>query len=334
MRLALATTLGVALALLGTAALAARNSSGTFTLSPSSPFITGTPIASATMNTRFSDLGTEITDSLSRSGKGPMLSALALYSGGSATVPELSWGDDSNSGLYLVANDDVALSIGGVKRCEWTGSTFNCSTLDATFGDLDATGVTTLADVTGDDATFDTVTSGTLAVFHAATFADPVTVGTPTASMHATTKAYVETNFATVTKMDADFASSTTGWKTITGLTSPSYAAGARVSFSCAIIYNNASGDLAFGVTGPASPTSVIGTVVYRAPAAVDMVMNSIGAAYDDGVSVSAFAGATTLALVHGAVKLNANGGTLSARVNPATTGILTVYAGSSCTWN
>jgi hypothetical protein len=212
----LAITLGVALALVGTTALAARNSSGTYSLEPAAPFVTNTPISSSTMNTRFSSIATALTDSLSRGGSGPMLSALSLYSGGSATVPELSWADDSNSGLYLISNDNLGLSIGGTKRWDFgtagtsltgtfdvSGATSLASTLTtrgaAVFSSTVAvTGATALTGaLTGGAATFDSVTAGTLTVAHAATFTDPVTVGTPTAAMHAATKAYVDAAFTT-----------------------------------------------------------------------------------------------------------------------------------------
>lgn len=160
MKRLLAITLGVALALVGTVALAARDSSGTYSLSPTSPFISGTPISSSTMNTRFSDLATEITDSLSRSGKGPMLAPIKLYSGGSATVPELVWNDDANSGFYLIGSDNLGLSLGGTKRWDFAtaGSTLT--------GNLSVSGTSTL---TGDttvggtlDVTGNTTVTGTL----------------------------------------------------------------------------------------------------------------------------------------------------------------------------
>jgi hypothetical protein len=62
-----------------------RDSSGTYTASPSSPFVTGTPIAATVANTRASDVATEITDSLSRSGKGGMLAPL-VFTGIAATI--------------------------------------------------------------------------------------------------------------------------------------------------------------------------------------------------------------------------------------------------------
>src|SRR5437016_302325 len=53
---------------------ASRNASGTY--SKPYTFTTGTTINSSNVNSQFSDLETEMTDSLSRSGKGGMLTAL------------------------------------------------------------------------------------------------------------------------------------------------------------------------------------------------------------------------------------------------------------------
>jgi hypothetical protein len=155
-------------------------------------------------------------------------SVLALYNGGSASAPELTWADDTNTGLYRINEDNVGLSLGGTKRWDYAaaGSTLTgtltvsgATTLSSTLAVAGATtlsstlavaGATTLTGaLTGGAATFDSVTAGTLTVAHAATFdsvtagtltvahaatfADPVTVGTATGSQHAATKAYVDT---------------------------------------------------------------------------------------------------------------------------------------------
>jgi hypothetical protein len=103
------------------------------------------------MNTRFSDVASELTDSLSRSGKGPMLSALKLYSGGSASVPELSWNDDVDTGLYLIGDANVGLSIAGTKRWDFAaaGSTLT--------GTLAVSGGVSTDTVTANTATSATV---------------------------------------------------------------------------------------------------------------------------------------------------------------------------------
>jgi hypothetical protein len=89
-----------------------RDSSGTYTASPSSPFVTGTPIAASTANTRASDVATEITDSLSRSGKGGMTAPLK-FTGITATV---QGGAADGATAVGVAVDTVnALSNAGAK---------------------------------------------------------------------------------------------------------------------------------------------------------------------------------------------------------------------------
>lgn len=89
-----------------------RNTSGTFTLPSGNPVVTGTPISSVTHNATMADIAAEITDSLSRSGKGAMLSALKLVSG-SAAAPGLTFDGDTNVGLYRPAANEMAIVVGG-----------------------------------------------------------------------------------------------------------------------------------------------------------------------------------------------------------------------------
>src|SRR3954470_14891288 len=60
-------------------ALASRNSSGTYTI-PNS-FSAGSVISSSAVNANFSDIGTELTSSLDRAGRGAMTAQLQLASG-------------------------------------------------------------------------------------------------------------------------------------------------------------------------------------------------------------------------------------------------------------
>lgn len=101
-------------------ALAARNSTGTMSLySPGNPVTSGTPVSSSWANNTLNDIATEISDSLSRSGKGPMLATLSLYSGTVGT-PGLNFSSDTGSGLYRIGSNNIGLSINGTKRQEWT----------------------------------------------------------------------------------------------------------------------------------------------------------------------------------------------------------------------
>jgi hypothetical protein len=100
-----------------------RNSGGTYTRvsnSFSNP-ITGTTISPTDADTFFDDVETEITDSLSRSGKGPMLAPLPLADGTAAT-PGLAFGADTDTGLYRISSNSVGVSVGGTLRATWTAS--------------------------------------------------------------------------------------------------------------------------------------------------------------------------------------------------------------------
>jgi hypothetical protein len=165
MKRLLALTLGVALAGIGTAALATRNSSGTYSL-PQSPFISGTVINSSTMNSQFGDIAQSLTDSLDRNGKGPMLAPLRVQNG-SNTAPSLSFNNDQDTGLYLVGDANPAVTVAGTKRQEWT------STGTAVTGTLSTTGNATVGGTLG--VTGAETVGGTLGVTGATTLAATTT---------------------------------------------------------------------------------------------------------------------------------------------------------------
>ncbi len=87
-----------------------RNSSGTYSLPAGNPVVTGTTISSVWANTTLSDIGTAMTDSLSRSGDGGMLAPLELVAG-AIGAPSLTWGAETTSGLYRAAAGDFRFSI-------------------------------------------------------------------------------------------------------------------------------------------------------------------------------------------------------------------------------
>ena len=90
-----------------------RNSSGTYTLPAGNPVVTGTTISSAWANSTLSDLGTALTDSLSRSGDGAMLAPLEAFAG-TIGAPGLSWGAETTSGFYRAGIGDFRFAIAGV----------------------------------------------------------------------------------------------------------------------------------------------------------------------------------------------------------------------------
>lgn len=77
----------------------ARNSGGTYSLPAGQPVVTGATIDATVFNTLTTDLATEMTDSLDRSGKGAMLAPLQLPNGADV-LPALTFAADSTLGIY------------------------------------------------------------------------------------------------------------------------------------------------------------------------------------------------------------------------------------------
>lgn len=91
-----------------------RNSLGTYTLPAGNPVVTGTTISSVWGNTTMSDIGTALTDSLSRSGQGGMTASLPLADG-LIGAPGLTWGNEPTSGLYRAGAGDFGYSIASTR---------------------------------------------------------------------------------------------------------------------------------------------------------------------------------------------------------------------------
>lgn len=117
----------------------ARDSSGTHTLPAGNPVVSGTAISSTTANNTLSDISAEITDSLSRSGKGPMTAALELANG-TVGAPALSFDSDPDCGLYWIGANNVGVAVGGAKVVDVAAAGVGVT------GTLAASGVTSLAD--------------------------------------------------------------------------------------------------------------------------------------------------------------------------------------------
>jgi hypothetical protein len=100
---------------------ASRNSSGTHSLPSGNPVVSGTTISSTMFNNTMSDISTEITNSLDRSGRGAMTAALQCYAG-SVSAPGLTFSSDTDTGLYRNAANDVRMAAGGVYAQSWTAS--------------------------------------------------------------------------------------------------------------------------------------------------------------------------------------------------------------------
>jgi hypothetical protein len=99
-------------------ATASRNSSGTMS-AINGPYAAPNVISSSAINARFSDIESEITDSLDRSGKGPMLAPMRLTNGTNA-APSLTFDSETTAGLYRVSSGILAMTFNGTESSRWT----------------------------------------------------------------------------------------------------------------------------------------------------------------------------------------------------------------------
>lgn len=83
-----------------------RDASGTYTLPSGNPVVGGTIIASTWANPTMDDIALALTDSLSRTGNGGLLTELKLANG-SGVAPSLTFTTDPTTGRYLAASGDM-----------------------------------------------------------------------------------------------------------------------------------------------------------------------------------------------------------------------------------
>jgi len=89
-----------------------RDTAGNYTLPPENPVFPNDTIETDWANTTMSDLGSAMTDSLSRSGKGGMLVPLK-FNDGAIGAPGMTWVNEPTSGIYRAATNDFRWSIFG-----------------------------------------------------------------------------------------------------------------------------------------------------------------------------------------------------------------------------
>lgn len=90
-----------------------RDSNGTMTAPSGQPVVGGTPALATVFNLLVADLVAELTDSLSRSGKGGMLAPME-FADGSVGDPSLTFVNNPTCGLYRAGAGDIRLSHLGV----------------------------------------------------------------------------------------------------------------------------------------------------------------------------------------------------------------------------
>src|SRR5574341_175442 len=116
----------------------ARNAGGTYSL-PLGPVATGTTILSTWANTTLNDLAPELTDSLSRSGKGGMQAPLGLQDG-TLGGPGLAFNLELSTGLRRAAAGDLRLVVAGADRLSISTNALFTSTVAAADAGVDFTG--------------------------------------------------------------------------------------------------------------------------------------------------------------------------------------------------
>ena len=112
-----------------------RNTSGTYTAPTGNPVVTGTAISSTVHNATVADMAAELTDSLSRSGKGGMLVPLG-FSDGIVSAPGITLNSETTSGIYRAGAGDVRFSVLGVDVWSWvkSGATYLVKVLGTALG--------------------------------------------------------------------------------------------------------------------------------------------------------------------------------------------------------
>ena len=95
-----------------------RDANGNYTLPSGNPVVTDTNIESVWANTTMQDIGAEMTDSLSRSGKGALTGPLQIIDEQTG-VPGLAFGAEPTSGLKRSGSGDVRMQVQGSDRMRW-----------------------------------------------------------------------------------------------------------------------------------------------------------------------------------------------------------------------
>src|SRR6476661_10825212 len=89
-----------------------RNGSGTASI-PNS-LVNGTTVDVGPLNANFSDIASELTNSLPIDGQAGMTGQLKAANG-SVGAPGITFTSDLDSGLYRIGGDNIGFSIGGTK---------------------------------------------------------------------------------------------------------------------------------------------------------------------------------------------------------------------------
>lgn len=119
-----------------------RNGSGT--MSVVNTLVSGTPITAAAHNQNYSDIASEITNSVAVDGQSTMTGPLKASSG-TALAPSHTFGSDADTGAYRSASNEYSIAAGGSQIV-----TVSSGGLDVKTGSLKVAGVAKFPIVTAD----------------------------------------------------------------------------------------------------------------------------------------------------------------------------------------
>jgi len=124
----------------------ARNGSGTYTVP--NTFVAGTAITASDHNENWSDLASEMTNSIAADGQTPFTGP-AKFSSGSAALPGAAFSSDADTGMYRKAANQLGFATGGVIAGHFDDAQklWLAGALDVT-GELSVTGALTFVDAT------------------------------------------------------------------------------------------------------------------------------------------------------------------------------------------
>jgi len=107
-----------------------RNGLGTYFL-PEAPFVAGTVISSAAVNSDLSDIATALTGSFARDGQSTMLGQFKALDG-SLLAPGYSFGNEVTTGLRRPAAGQIGVVLQGVQTATFTAAGLISPVLDTT----------------------------------------------------------------------------------------------------------------------------------------------------------------------------------------------------------
>lgn len=190
-----------------------RSAAGVYTLPAGNPVVTNTLITSTWANDTMPDLGSEITNSLDRSGRGGMLAPIKGVDG-TVALPLFSFTNEPSSGFYRSAAGVINVSILGSSVGSFSAAGFTGSIVGHASLDLPLTGGT----LTGNLAVTGNANAG---------------VG------------YTATNSSSGVQASGSFTAVGDTFSTIFGQTSSAYNALALIGINAGFVYAGGSGGLA-----------------------------------------------------------------------------------------